>query len=278
MAAAQAVTGWSPPVVPLGTEIVIILLGPNQQKFGVHKNLICASSKYFNSAFNDGFAEAQSGVIKLPELEPKLFDFFYRWLYSAPRLVGETLYKRAPDTDRQPDELLLTLYRLADYLLVPGMKLMALEQIRETFSSYEPTIPSHEFTYLLFEDDQLESIQLYIVKHIGYWMSKSQDRDEWVELIKMHNKLAVQIAVEFANLDTTHVDALKVVHPFKVPNLEIELGMNLAVLGVEARQNDLVPVEMPDGKVLSEFTLYRRPQKANTISQLELKFSTISST
>ncbi len=253
MAATRAIAGWSPPVVPFGTDIVVILVGADQEKFSVHKNLICACSRYFHCAFNGGFTETQSGVIKFPDVEPKLFEFFYRWLYSAPRLARDAIYQRPSDEERQPDELLLSLYRLADYLLIPGMKLLAVEQIRDTFSSYEPTIPSHEFTYLLFKDDELKSLQLYVVKHISYWMSKSQDRDEWVELIKVHNNLAVQMAVDFANLDTTHVDALKVVHPFKVANLEIELGMNLAVMGVEARQNDLAPTEIADAKVLGEF-------------------------
>lgn len=162
------------------------------------------------------------------------------------------------DSERQPDELLLDLYLLADYLLTPGMKLLVLEQIRDLFSSHEATIPSNEFTYLLFENDHLKALQQYIVKHISYWLSKSQDRNEWIVLIKVHKKLALEMAVDFTTLETTHVDALKVVHPFRVLNNEIEIGMGLAVLEMEARLNDVQPNEIPDAKVLGEFQSDKR--------------------
>lgn len=252
MATTRNITGWSPPVVSYGTEIVIILVGVIQQKFSVHKKLICASSRYFNTAFNGGFAETQSGVIKFPDIEPKIFGLFNQWIYATPRQIGEPLYECAGDTECHPDELLLHVYRFADYLVIPGLKCLALQQIRETFSACEPNIPSHRFTYLLFKNDELKFLQLYIVKHIGFWLSKSQDRDDWIELIKIHDKLAVQMAVEFASLDTIHVDALKVVHPSKVANREIELGMDLATLGVEARQNDEVPMGLSGATELSE--------------------------
>lgn len=251
LATASAIAGWSPPVVPFGSDIVVILVGTEQHKFAVHQNLICAASRFFSSAFRGGFAETFSGVIKLPIVKPKLFEFVYRWLYSDPCLIGEPVYIRASDIDRHPDELLLSLYQLADYLLIPGMKLLVREQLRDLFSAYEATIPSHEFIRLLFKDDQLTAVQSYIIKHIGYWMSKSKDKDEWVKLIQVHSKLTLGMAIEFANLDTTHVDALKVVHPSKVVDHGIERGLDL--LGVEARSNDVEPKETAGAKVLGKF-------------------------
>ena len=255
MVAAESVVGWAPPVVPLGKEVVIVLVGPEQEKFAVHKDLFCASSHFFSSALKGGFNEALSGVIKLPEVAPNYFEFLYRWLYSPPRQNGDPLYQQVPDADSEPDIILLNIYVMADYLLVPGLKLLALEQLRDLFSSNDPTIPSHGFIKVLFEDGNQKSIQLYLVKHIAFWLSKSQDRDEWVELIKVHDKLALEMAVEFANLDTTHVDALKVVHPSKVFSLEVEDGMNLVTLAVEARQNDIEPTEVSGAKVLGKFHL-----------------------
>jgi hypothetical protein len=255
MAVTEAISSWSPPVVPFENEVVIVLVGPDQRKFAIHKSLICASSKFFSSAFNGGYIETHSCVIKLPEVAPKFFEFFYRWLYSPPRRSGDALYRRVSDAESQPDVLLLDLYVLADYLLVPGLKILALEQIRDTFSSYDPTIPSHEFISFLFKDENLKFMQLYLVKHITYWISKSEDRDVWVELVKVHDKLALEMAIEFANLDTTHVDALKVVHPSKVFSPEVEWGFNLATLAVEARQNDVEPEEISGAKVLGEFIL-----------------------
>ncbi|EXJ57336.1 hypothetical protein A1O7_07683 [Cladophialophora yegresii CBS 114405] len=255
MAGSTGFAPWSPPVVPLGTEIVTVIVGPEEHRFGVHKDLICASSKFFNSAFNGGYKETTSGEIELHGLDAKLFGFFYRWLYSPVRRVGEVTYQRAQDVQVQPDELLLHIYRLAEYLIVPGLQLLAIEQLKETFSACEPTIPSREFIYLVFEDDQQKFMQSYLVKHIVFWISKSEDKDAWVELFAVHQKMAMGMAVEFATLETTHVDALKVVHPSKIPDFESHLFLDLPALQAEARGNDVVSVEFPGGKVLGKSLL-----------------------
>jgi hypothetical protein len=255
MASSTGIAPWSPPVVPLGTDIVTVIVGPEKQTFGAHKDLLCASSKFFHSAFNGGFQETSSKEIHLRGLDAKLFGFFYRWLYSPVRRVGEATYQRAQDAECQPDELLLRIYRLADYLLVPGLQLLAIEQLKETFSSFEPTIPSREFIYLLFEDDQQKFMQSYLLKHIVFWISKSEDKDSWVELFTVHPKVAMGMAVEFATLETTHVDALKVIHPSKIPDFDSELGIGSS-LQVEARQHDIMPMEFSGGEVLGKSMLY----------------------
>ncbi|ETI25625.1 hypothetical protein G647_02399 [Cladophialophora carrionii CBS 160.54] len=255
MAGSTSIAPWSPPVVPLGTEVVTVFVGPEQQKFGVHKDLICASSKFFNSAFNGGYQETTSGEIQLRGLDAKLFGFFYRWLYSPVRRVGEVTYQRAQDAQLQPDELLLHIYRLAGYLVVPGLQLLAIEQLKDTFSSFEPTIPSREFIYGVFEDDQQKFMQSYLVKHIVFWISKSEDKDAWVELFTVHQKIAMGMAVEFATLETTHIDALKVIHPSKIPDFESTLFLDLPALQAEARANDVLPVEFSSGKVLGKSLL-----------------------
>jgi hypothetical protein len=254
MATGNEIAGWSPPLVPLGTEIVSIIVGSEKEFFGVHRNLICASSKFFTSAFCGGFHEAQVREITLPELDPKVFGFFYRWLYSPPRRVDEPLYQRAQDIECQPDELLFNLHRLSDYLLVPGLQLLVIEQLKDIFSSCDPTIPSNEFIQLLFDDDQLRLTQSYVIKHISYWISKSEDKDPWIEIIRTHDKLAMAMAVEFANLNTTHVDALKLVHPSQIPEFEVGVSDSLVMLTTEARQNDVHSLTISGAKELCKFS------------------------
>ncbi|KAJ9610288.1 hypothetical protein H2200_005065 [Cladophialophora chaetospira] len=255
MAGTEDISSWSPPVVAFGTDFVIVLVGTEPQRFCVHKDLICACSNYFNSAYNGSFAETQSGVIKLPDLEPKLFNLFYQWLYSPARKVSEPLYQRPSDNELHPDELLLHLYRLADYLLVPGLQLLVIEQLKETFSSVEPTIPSDEFVSLLFADDQLRFMQTYVLKHMSFWISKCEDKDAWKELINNHSMVALGMATEFANLNPIHVDALEIIHPSKIADFEATVGLSLTGLQVEARKKDCEPAEISGGKVLGEFTV-----------------------
>ena len=156
------------PSVPLGTEIVPVIVGSEKQSFNIHKALLCASSKLCASAFNGPSAEAQSHKMTSPELDPKLFAFFYRWLYTPPRKGWDPLYQRPQDLESPPDVILLKLYLMSDYLMAPGFQLLTIEQLKQVFSSSEATIPSHEFINLLFKDDQLYFVQAYLVKHIGF--------------------------------------------------------------------------------------------------------------
>jgi len=75
----------------LSSEIVHIKVGVLLQDFGVHKALICHSSPYFKAAFNSGFEETKTGIMKLPDAEPGVFELFSRWLYT------ESLWSESDD-------------------------------------------------------------------------------------------------------------------------------------------------------------------------------------
>lgn len=51
------------------------------QKFRLPLDLIASRSKYFKSLFQNGFAESQSGVVKLHDISPWVFRTFVGWLY-----------------------------------------------------------------------------------------------------------------------------------------------------------------------------------------------------
>ncbi|SLM40622.1 BTB/POZ-like [Lasallia pustulata] len=62
--------------------IVYIIVGPQKQKFSIHKNLLCHYSSYFNVSLNGSFKEAQKGSMELLNDDPVLFEIFKTWLYS----------------------------------------------------------------------------------------------------------------------------------------------------------------------------------------------------
>lgn len=57
-------------------------MGEHLNDFGIHKDLICHYSPCFKAAFNFGFEEATSGIIKLPGTEADIFELSYHWLYT----------------------------------------------------------------------------------------------------------------------------------------------------------------------------------------------------
>lgn len=72
-------------------------MGEDLQDFGVHKSLICHHSPYFKAAFNSGFEETTTGIIKLPDVKVEVFELFFHWLYTQrinkPPRVDESLFE-----------------------------------------------------------------------------------------------------------------------------------------------------------------------------------------
>ncbi|ESZ96728.1 hypothetical protein SBOR_2872 [Sclerotinia borealis F-4128] len=66
----------------LGRTMLHVQVGDDLKDFGVHKDLICHYSPYFNAAFTSGFEETRTGVMKLSTTEPEVFELFYHWLYT----------------------------------------------------------------------------------------------------------------------------------------------------------------------------------------------------
>ncbi|KAF7858872.1 hypothetical protein EAF04_008914 [Stromatinia cepivora] len=66
----------------LGHTIVHVKVGDDLKDFGIHKDLICHYSPYFKAAFNSGLEESITGIMKLPETKPEVFELFYHWLYN----------------------------------------------------------------------------------------------------------------------------------------------------------------------------------------------------
>lgn len=71
---------------------VVVLVGPEKQRFNLHKGPICRSSAFFRAALNGDFKEAE-GVVKLPEQCPSTFKYFVYWLY-----IGKLRGYHYPDT------------------------------------------------------------------------------------------------------------------------------------------------------------------------------------
>ena len=82
------------------SSISYLEVGPEQKRFGVPTNVLVQGSPYFRAAFSGSFAEAATGVMKLPEDDPEIVSFFVTWLYTR-RCQRETMPgARSADLDR----------------------------------------------------------------------------------------------------------------------------------------------------------------------------------
>ncbi|KEQ78320.1 hypothetical protein M438DRAFT_308161 [Aureobasidium pullulans EXF-150] len=62
--------------------MVTLVVGKCENVHTVHKDLLCFYSDYFRAAFNGSFKEATEQKIKLPNVEPEVFETFQVWLYT----------------------------------------------------------------------------------------------------------------------------------------------------------------------------------------------------
>jgi hypothetical protein len=79
------------------------------QEFTIHRDLICANSKFFNAACSKLWTEGKEKVVRLPEVKVDTFQAYFVWAYTGRVVIN----KGAPR-----DELKATidLYLLGDVL------------------------------------------------------------------------------------------------------------------------------------------------------------------
>ncbi|KAF2869128.1 hypothetical protein BDV95DRAFT_112896 [Massariosphaeria phaeospora] len=69
----------------LGYTMITVIVGEdaNEQKFAVHKDLICSRSEFFRTCMNGKWKESEDKIVKLPEEDPKVFERYLQSLYAG---------------------------------------------------------------------------------------------------------------------------------------------------------------------------------------------------
>ncbi|KAJ9610276.1 hypothetical protein H2200_005053 [Cladophialophora chaetospira] len=246
-----------PPKLPRGLLTIKLTVGPeyDQQEFVVHKDLLCATSKFFERGFSGGFAEGTTQEMKLPEEEAQVFAFFCDWLYRGNNAWRDRSLEAALEL-WHADSFWLKVYKLGDRIMSPALQMVAYVSLIRLFNSYESTIPSRDFVFSLFEDDSPLAIQMYVVEHVAYWLPKSQNKDDWAQLFSVHERFGMEMALAIVRSQSKGEDFM---HPCKQDRFEEKLGFDFPGLEAQARSADEIP---PKGakKVLYEARLLPKPE------------------
>jgi hypothetical protein len=96
---------------------IIVSQGPTEETFYVHKDFICFHSPFFDAAFNGNFAEGQSQVMRLPDVEPATFGFVVEWIYKK------------SFNDKGTIGTAIRVWILADRFLMPTLQNKAMDAI-----------------------------------------------------------------------------------------------------------------------------------------------------
>ncbi|KAK3715689.1 hypothetical protein LTR37_006914 [Vermiconidia calcicola] len=64
-------------------EDITVLVGPDEKRYVVHKNLVCDNSSFFRAACNGDWKETKEKVVRLPEVDPDIFANYLGWIYTG---------------------------------------------------------------------------------------------------------------------------------------------------------------------------------------------------
>ncbi|GAB7324627.1 hypothetical protein MBLNU13_g08512t1 [Cladosporium sp. NU13] len=62
---------------------ISVLVDSEERRFVVHKDVICATSKFFKAACSASWKEGQEGIVRLPTVKPSVFEMYVDWLYFS---------------------------------------------------------------------------------------------------------------------------------------------------------------------------------------------------
>jgi hypothetical protein len=70
-----------------------VLVGPTgeEEKFTVHKDLVCASSKFFMVASSKRWLEGREKAVRLPEVKKETFQAYVVWIYAGKVNVNKSI-------------------------------------------------------------------------------------------------------------------------------------------------------------------------------------------
>ena len=185
-----------------GSETITVLVGNeyHARKFTVHKELLCAASKYFDGALSDNFKESSSGLEMSDEC-PFAFEVLYQWLYTGYVKDHASWYTN----DKIPADLLwLRLYKLADCRLVEPLVEIAYARLRSIFAIDKRIAPTTKFLTELYDKTGPEYLQRYVTFHTTYTICQGiadeAEKLKFEEVVNKESRFGAAVASRMLNM------------------------------------------------------------------------------
>jgi hypothetical protein len=101
------------------TDQVSVIVGPHEQLFIVHRDVICARSKFFRAACSERWLRGKEKRVTLPDVEPSAFQSYLGWVYSGQLEVSSVSSEAIDANVKAADRELakhVSLYMLGDVI------------------------------------------------------------------------------------------------------------------------------------------------------------------
>ncbi|KAK7540680.1 uncharacterized protein J3D65DRAFT_549528 [Phyllosticta citribraziliensis] len=125
--------------------ISTILVGPTEQPYLVHREVLAHHSAFFGAALNHTFAEGLSQELSLPAEDVGTFELFLHWAYTG---TLDDVFQRQ---GKVAFYLLLNLYGLADRLSVEKLRNATVDKLAE-LAEKSNSVPTPSDTCTLYDD------------------------------------------------------------------------------------------------------------------------------
>ena len=137
------------------TNLITIIVGEDEQSFMVHKDMLCAKSKYFKSACSELWASGREKVVRPTQGTPEQFKMYSEWVYTSHLSIN------AEDPGQQLDDL-IGMFILGDFLndyqlrnatmdllittILGSTHVFGLDQLDRVYAATPTGSPLREFT------------------------------------------------------------------------------------------------------------------------------------
>lgn len=162
------------------SDTITILVGKDEQRFTVHKDIICEKSEFFQAACSQRRREEQEMVVRLPDLRaPYMFPVYMDWVYTDDMTLGKELVE---------------LYLLGDVLKDVKLRNKALRLFYRHFNVDKTTLTTEQCHTVWEHTASDSSIRKMVVDHIATTMTPASFRECRAELPA---DLALEITLMF---------------------------------------------------------------------------------
>lgn len=201
--------------------MVTVLAGGSEEPFIVHRDILCKKSEFFKSACSPEWLRGQERRIRVPLVEPTIFELYAHWLYSDKVEVELDMLETnagaieaglcnsdecslqlsdAPENEaleehNKAETLQLTqLYVAADMLLDKELKLRVMDEMARRTGHHRLKLTSDTLLYVYANTTRGCGLRLFVFDR--FLSSKSEKRERY--LLESESELPKEYFVDLA--------------------------------------------------------------------------------
>lgn len=165
-----------------------IYVGPNEKKWVIHEGLLTRLSSFFRAAFRSEFQEAEDGVLRLPEDDPRAFEIFFAYAYSHSLgdIIDKTKSLPSPNGAKFTERDYLSLYVLASKYLMEGLQNEVVDALYLRYRNTELSPTPQDVEYLYQHTDEGSKMRQLLAYRLAVdvFGGNSKLPDGWDQLLK----------------------------------------------------------------------------------------------